>query len=161
MEGQAKILLADANGEYKESTSNPWHDLGEYGVTLTRGWREALLKPASVKDYTKNDSRLENGIRMVAASKYTKLKEREIQINCIIEGSSESDYLSKYRSFLNAIAYGGMIYLKVPILNRIYKLVYTDCSKFGDFGLKKGNFTLKFTEPDPSDMETITEQTTA
>lgn len=140
-----------------EDTSAEYKDLfDEYGVTLTRGWREALLKPASVKDYSKNDSRLDNGIRIVAQSKYAKLKERDVQLNCIIEGSTEDDYLEKVEAFFYAIAYNGEINLKVPVLKRIFKLVYSDCSKYGDFGLKKGNFTFKFTEPDPTDRETIT-----
>lgn len=137
-------------------TTAKFVDLGKYGVTLIRGWREALLKPASTKDYTKNDSRLEDGIRLVADSKYSKRKERDVQFSCIIEGSSEEDYLDKYETFLNAIAYDGVILFKVPSLKRIFKLVYTDCTKFGDFGLKCGNFTLKFTEPNPVDREVIT-----
>lgn len=146
---QAGIRPAeDDTAEYKDLYS-------EYGVTLTRGWREALLKPASVKDYTKNDSRLEDGIRVIASSTYAKKKERDVQISCILQGDTESDYLTKYEKFLSDIAYSGMIYLKVPVLNRIFKLVYTDCQKFGDFGLKRGNFTLKFTEPNPADRDTI------
>lgn len=141
----------------ENADNEDWTDLGTFGVTLTRGWREALLKPASTKDYTKNDSRLEDGVRMIAKSAYSKRKERDLQISCILVGSSESDYLDKYEKFLTKIAYSGMVYLKVPVLNRTFKLVYTDCQKFGDFGLEKGNFTLKFTEPNPVDRETITE----
>lgn len=146
-----QALIKSAN-----NTASKYVDLGEYGVTLIRGWREALLKPASTKDYTKNDSRLEDGVRIVASSKYSKQKERDVQFSCIIEGTSEEDYLEKYESFLNAIAYDGLILFKVPSLRRIFKLVYTDCTKFGDFGLKCGNFTLKFTEPNPADREAIT-----
>lgn len=135
-------------------------DLGKFGITLIRGWREALLKPAATKEYTKNDSRLEHGIRMVAKVEYAKKKEREVQISCILEGETESDYLAKYEDFLNAIAYGGMIQLKVPVMNRVFKFVYSDCAKFGDFGLKKGNFTLKFTEPNPDDREAINDTST-
>lgn len=149
-----QALIKSAN-----NTASKYVDLGEYGVTLIRGWREALLKPASTKDYTKNDSRLEDGVRIVASSKYSKQKERDVQFSCIIEGTSEKDYLDKYESFLNAIAYDGSILFKVPSLKRIFKLVYTDCTKFGDFGLKCGNFTLKFTEPNPADREAITTQT--
>lgn len=134
-----------------------YKDLGEYGITLIRGWREALLKPASTKDLTSNDSRLEDGTRYVASSAYIKKKERDVQISLLLEGDSESDYLKKYQAFLNAIAYSGMFFLKVPCMGLIFKLIYTDCSKYGDFGLKTGNFTMKFTEPNPSDRETFTE----
>lgn len=140
-----------------ENDTEAYTDLGTFNVTLTRGWREALLKPVAVKDYSKNDSRLEHGIRMVAKSKYAKKQERDVQISFLLEGTTEADYLDKYEKFLNKLAYSGEILFKVPVLKRIFKFVYSDCSKYGDFGLKKGNFTLKFTEPNPDDRTVITE----
>lgn len=147
MKGQAFI-------KYQDEDDTKYRDLYEtYGVTLTRGWREALLKPAAVKDYSKNDSRLEDGIRIIAKKEYAKKKERDIQLPFILEAESETQYLANYEKFLNDIAYSGMIYLKVPVMNKVFKLVYTDCQKFGDFGLEKGNFTLKLTEPNPADRD--------
>lgn len=158
MKGQAYILVADSNGNYNTSVSTEWKDIYEkYGVTLTRGWREALLKPASNKDFSKNDSRLEDGIRMVAKAKYAKKKEREVQLSFILEGSSESDYLQKYEDFLTVMCDNGLIYLKIPAMKRVFKVVYSDCQKYGDDGSKCGNFTLKLTEPNPKDRLTITE----
>lgn len=145
MKGQAYI-------KFDDETDTAYRDLfSNYGVTLTRGWREALLKPASIKEYSKTDSRLEDGVRMVAKKKYAKLKERDVQLPFILEGTTEADYLTKYESFLTDIAYSGMVYLKIPIMKRVFKLVYSDCAKFGDDGKKTGNFTLKFTEPNPAD----------
>ena len=147
MKGQAFI-------KYYNEDDTKYRDLYEtYGVTLTRGWREALLKPAAVKDYSKNDSRLEDGIRIIAKKEYAKKKERDIQLPFLLEAESETQYLANYEKFLNDIAYSGMIYLKVPVMNKVFKVVYTDCQKFGDFGLKKGNFTLKLTEPNPADRD--------
>ena len=147
MKGQAFI-------KYPDEDDTKYRDLYEiYGVTLTRGWREALLKPAAVKDYSKNDSRLEDGIRIIAKKEYAKKKERDIQLSFILEAESETQYLANYEKFLNDIAYSGMIYLKVPVMNKVFKVVYTDCQKFGNFGLKKGNFTLKLTEPNPADRD--------
>lgn len=147
MKGQAFI-------KYQDEDDTKYRDIYEtYGVTLTRGWREALLKPAAVKDYSKNDSRLEDGIRIIAKKEYAKKKERDIQLSFLLEAESETQYLANYEKFLNDIAYSGMIYLKVPVMNKVFKVVYTDCHKFGDFGLEKGNFTLKLTEPNPADRD--------
>ena len=147
MKGQAFI-------KYQDEDNTKYRDLYEtYGVTLTRGWREALLKPAAVKDYSKNDSRLEDGIRIIAKKEYAKKKERDIQLSFLLEAENETQYLANYEKFLNDIAYSGMIYLKVPVMNKVFKVVYTDCQKFGDFGLEKGNFTLKLTEPNPADRD--------
>lgn len=149
MKGQAYIKFdGEADTAYRDLYSS-------YGVTLTRGWREALLKPATVKEYTKTDSRLEDGVRIVAKKKYAKQKERDVQLPFILEGTTEADYLTKYESFLNDIAYSGLVYLKIPIMKRIFKLVYSDCAKYGDDGKKTGNFTLKFTEPNPTDRITL------
>lgn len=150
MKGQAYIKFEnEADTAYRDLYTN-------YGVTLIRGWREAILKPASMKDFSKTDSRLEDGVRIVAKKKYAKMKERDVQLPFILEGTTEEDYLSKYESFLTDMAYSGLVYLKIPIMKRVFKLVYSDCAKYGDDGKKKGNFTLKFTEPNPSDREILT-----
>lgn len=130
-------------------------DLDTYGITLVRGWREALLTPASVKSYVTNDSRLEHGETIIASPKYAKFEKRDVSISFFLEGSSEDDYLSKYEAFLNKIAYSGQFCLKVPRLKRVFKLVYSQCSQFGDYGLKRGKFVLKLTESNPNDREKL------
>lgn len=126
-------------------------DLAEFGVTLTRGWREALLTPTPVKDYVSNDSRIEHGVNMIATPECTKLNKRNVDIPLFLEGHSTEDYLEKLESFFEKIAYSGEFCMKVPCLKRVFKFVYSQCSKFGDYGLKKGNFTLKLVEPNPKD----------
>ena len=125
-------------------------DVANYGATFIRGFYEALLTPAPTKQYISNSSRLEHGIRVVANAQNTKLDKRDVQLQVMIEGSTQAQYLQRYEAFLDAIQQG-KIKLYVPKLGRTYKLVYTNCSKYGNYGLKKGIFTLKFTEPDPSD----------
>ena len=126
-------------------------DLNEFGVTLIRGWREALLTPAPVKSYVSNDSRLEHGISMVATADCAKANQREIDLPMFLEGETEDDYLDKLEKLFDKIAYSGEICMKVPVLKRVFKFVYSQCTKFGDYGLKKGNFTLKLVEPNPKD----------
>lgn len=126
-------------------------DLAEFGVTLTRGWREALLTPAPVKDYVSNDSRIEHGVNMIATPECTKLNKRNVDIPLFLEGHSTEDYLEKLESFFEKITYSGEFCMKVPCLKRVFKFVYSQCSKFGDYGLKKGIFTLKLVEPNPKD----------
>lgn len=144
MKNQAFIkLLSEDDTKYV--------DLNEFGVTLIRGWREALLTPAPVKSYVGNDSRLEHGISMVATADCAKVNQREIDLPMFLEGETEDDYLDKLEKLFNKIAYSGEICMKVPVLKRVFKFVYSQCTKFGDYGLKKGNFTLKLVEPNPKD----------
>lgn len=144
MKNQAFIkLLSEDDTKYV--------DLNEFGVTLTQGWREALLTPAPVKDYVSNDSRIEHGVNMIATPECAKLNKRNVDIPFFLEGHSTEDYLEKLESFFEKIAYSGEFCMKVPCLKRVFKFVYSQCSKFGDYGLKKGNFTLKLIEPNPKD----------
>lgn len=148
MKGQAYVkLVSEADTAYV--------DLNEYGITLVRGWREALLTPTSTKDYVTNDSRLENGVSVLASPTYCKQDKRDVSITFFLEGSTEDDYIEKYRNFLNKVAYQGQICFKVPALKTVYKFVYSSCSSYGDYGLKRGNFTMKFTEYNPTDRETV------
>ena len=47
MKNQAYIKLID-------EADNAYIDLNTFGVTLTRGWRDALLTPPPVKEYVNN-----------------------------------------------------------------------------------------------------------
>lgn len=148
MKNDAFIKLVD-------EADSAYVDLDKFGITLIRGWRETLLTPAPVKSYVTNDSRLEHGQSVVATSKYAKKDKRDISISFFLEGNTEEDYLQKYEDFLNKIAYSGEFCMKVPRLKRVYKLVYSQCSQFGDYGLKKGKFVLKLTEYNPNDREKL------
>lgn len=148
MTGQAYIKTVD-------ESDDKYVDLDDYGITLVRGWREALLTPTGVKEIITNDNRLEHGVSVIADAAYIKQDKRDVSLSFFLEGSDESDYLSKYEAFLNKVAYGGQFCLKIPCLKRVFKLVYSSCSKYGDYGLKRSNFTLKLTEYNPSDREAI------
>jgi hypothetical protein len=141
----------DAFVKLVDEADSAYVDLDTFGITLVRGWREALLTPAPVKSYVTNNSRLEHGQSVIATSKYAKKDKRDVSISFFLEGNSQEDYLKKYESFLDKIAYSGQFCLKVPCLRRVFKLVYSQCSQFGDYGLKKGKFTIKFTESNPND----------
>lgn len=144
MKNDAFIKLVD-------EADSAYIDLDTFGITLVRGWREALLTPAPIKSYVTNNSRLEHGQSVIATAKYARKDKRDVSISFFLEGNSQEDYLKKYESFLDKIAYSGQFCLKVPCLRRVFKLVYSQCSQFGDYGLKKGRFTIKFTESNPND----------
>lgn len=140
--------------QIKQYSAIAYSDLfGTYGVRLARGAYEALLTPFGMKDYVINQSRLEHGTR-ISASQYNKKKERKVSIPVILEGADMDDYLAKYDAFLGLLA-SGMVYLRVPRLKRVFKLVYTNCGNFKFDNLNKANFTLEFNEPNPNDRPSI------
>lgn len=135
--------------------------ISNYGAVLIRGWREALLKMLKPKDYISNVSRTEHGKRMLIPSKSeVYYSDRDVQLKVFIEGTTAEDYIQKIESFQEAIR--GTINLRIPSLNnRVYVLVYLDCKSYGNYGDKRGIFTLAFNEPNPMyhPTETDTETT--
>lgn len=125
-----------------------------WGAVLVKGAYEALLKPSSNKQIIVNKSRLEHGKRIVINSDLCKADDRDVIISFWITGVSQSDYLTKYRSFIEEIV-SNLVRLKVPALNTVFKLVYLNCSAFGDYGLNIGKITVKFNEANIKDQETI------
>lgn len=123
-----------------------------FGGRLAKGSYEKLLSPAQMKDYISNESRLEHGKRIMVRNPRT--ESRDIQLQIFIEGKDENSYLSNYKLFINELQ-KGEISLGVKKLKTIYNFVYTGCSSYGDYGLKRGKFTVKFTEPDVTNRQTM------
>ena len=125
-----------------------------WGAILARGAYEALLKPATNKPLVQSKSRLEHGKTIIANSETCKTDERDVSFSIWICGTSQEDYLTKYKSFLEEIT-SGLVLLKVPVLGTTFKLTYLNCSNFGDYGLKKGKLTLKMNEANTKDRELL------
>ena len=123
-------------------------------VSFLHGFFEALLKPAPMKEYIGNASRLEHGKRYVANESTSRTDERTISLTLFIEGDSQAQYLTNVESFFFEMEKGGFT-LKVPKLNKVYHFVYSECSQYGDFGLRRGKFVLKLTEPNTKDRQAI------
>lgn len=125
-------------------------DISKWGASFAKGAYEALLKPAPIKENVRNESRIEDGVREDTSN--VRLSERTINVPFWISGTSESDYLAKYEAFLEEVT-SGLIALKVPVLKKTYKLIYTDCASYGHYNLTKGKVILKFKEPNPKDRK--------
>lgn len=126
-------------------------DAKSYGVKMGDGFIDALLAPASVKDYITNDSRIEHGIRVAGST--VKLASREVTLTFNIEGTSKTDYEAKRKAFYN-ILYAGNVTVQVPdISNDIYHLKYLGKSiSFARSPSGKfSKLSVKFLEPNPAD----------
>lgn len=119
-----------------------------WGGLLQRGAYEALMTPSGLKSFIENKSRLKDGTDVIV--KEPKVEERTFSISIRIRGDSEAQYLSRYQSFINELQ-SGMLRLEVPALKTTYKLLYENCTKYGNCGKKAGLFNIKFREPNPKD----------
>ena len=122
--------------------------LSVFGAYLCSVAIEALLTPAPVKKPIENDSPVSDGKEILWGDK-TYLDERSLSISIFINGLSQTDYLTKYEAFVTELQKGSVT-IAITELNKKFHLIYDGCSKYGDYGLTRGKFTIKFREPNPA-----------
>lgn len=127
-------------------------DAAQYGVRMGKGFLDALFVPKSLKEFVSNESRLEDGIR-VLYPQTPKFAAREMTLNFQITGTSENDFKAKRDAFF-ALLYAGRVTLSVPSKSsEVFKLTYMGNSptyKGGLFG-HACKVAVKFSEPNPND----------
>lgn len=124
-------------------------NLSTFGAYLCTGAIEALLTPAPIKKPIENDSPIADGKDIVMGER-AYIDERSVSISLFVNGSSQTDYLKKYEALVAELQKGTVV-LSVPALGKTFRLLYDGCSKYGDYGLTRGKFTIKFREPNPAD----------
>lgn len=122
-----------------------------WGVRMGEDFLNVIDSFNEMKDYIENESRLEHGKRVITVN--TKVASREVTLQFTIEGSSESDYQTKKKSFQKELEKGS-VNIKVPALGTdVYKLIYL--GKSISYGLSRdrcfGKVSSKFCEPNPMD----------
>lgn len=121
-----------------------------WGVRMGRGFLDAIGASSPMKDFIENKSRLEHGKQVIIAN--PKLDEREITLSFTIEGSSQTDYQTKKKSFFEEL-YKGAVDIQIPDnSNEIYHLIYLGKnityaqSAYRSFD----KVSMKFCEPNPA-----------
>jgi len=117
-----------------------------WGARLEKGAYEALLTPPALKPHIENSSRVTDGTQVMVHN--PRVQERDVSLVITIRGKDENDYLTRYKSFVDELQ-NGWVRLKIPTLKTEYNLLYESCTKFGNYGLKYGKFSLRFREPNP------------
>lgn len=127
--------------------------LSSMGVTLENGHRAELLAPAPLKEMVTNKDPRKHGTEVLTThndgTSALKEDERDVTLTFLIEGSDESDFLAKYDAFL-AVLRGGVITLHTPALNRSFRLIYKNSTRFDNYLLKACRMSVKFLEPNPT-----------
>lgn len=120
-----------------------------WGVSLGEGSVAELLTAPDVKDYVTNDCPNEDGIR-VSITDGLRYKSREVQLNICITSRGESDYLAKYRSFMEELKKGVSEWVLMSDSSTHYRLVYEKMSSFAQIRFKIAKFVLNMVEPNPA-----------
>lgn len=109
---------------------------------------ENLLLPAGNKEFIENESRLENGKRVITTN--PKVASRDVTLTFNMHGDSASEYLSNYAAFV-AVLQSGTVRIRVPSINMTFNLIYKKSSSF-NIGRARmdSSLAVKFEEPDPT-----------
>lgn len=120
-----------------------------WGVNMNEGFLNNLLTPPPAKGYVENKSRLENGKQIVFDNE--KEDEREISLVFTIKGTSQSDYLSKFRAFMAEMS-TGLVAVNVPVIgSEKFRVYYKNSVSFAiSVDRTFSKIAIKVFEPDPS-----------
>lgn len=121
-----------------------------WGINMGDGFLGAILSPPPLKDCIENKSRSNNGKTIVSDD--PKLDERSVTLVLNLEGNSQSDFLTKLKSFYTELAKRN-INIKVPLLGtEVYKLVYQKSTQFAmNTSRTFTKISIQFNEPNPAD----------
>lgn len=132
-------------GDLYINSQDAW---GQWKVAMGNGFIENLLTPAGIKDFIENESRLENGKRVITTN--PKVASRDVTLTFNIHGDSTTEYLSNYAAFV-AILQAGVVKIRVSAINKTFNLIYKKSSSF-NIGRARmdSSLAVKFEEPDPT-----------
>ena len=123
-----------------------------WGLSLSDGAISTLLAPPPVKKRVSNASRLEKGKR-IDVNAPVQYDSRELTLEMHIIADSFSDYLSKYRSFIETISsdpYGIRLTFIIYGQTMIFFLRYLSCTQFSVYNGTLGKFAVRFVEEKPN-----------
>lgn len=128
----------------------------EWGVSLEDNALATLMTPPAMKDYVKNESRLEHGTRYLP--KNPKTSERTIDLPMHLVASSRLDYFSKYLSFCEELKKGTLDIRTAYQEDVIYHCLYQSCSQIRQYIDGLAIFSLKLIEPNCDDRTFVSEE---
>ena len=120
-------------------------DMYESGVSMGKGFIDALEAFDAFKDDIENDSALEDGRRMVLSER---LASREVTLTFVVWGAyGFRERLEAFRALLLT----RKLTVKTGFSERRYRLIYTGRSATFSHGVHSCRIAAKFVEPDPTD----------
>lgn len=126
---------------------------GTWRVAMGDGFIENLLTPAGNKDFIENESRLENGKRVIYNN--PKVSSRDVTLTFNIHGDTTTEYLTNYKAFV-AVLQSGKVTVRVPVLDMTFTLTYKKSTSFAlDRARLNSRLAVKFEEPDPSNRTNL------
>jgi hypothetical protein len=124
----------------------------EWGVNMGEGFINSLCAPASLKEHISNESRLEDGKRVIVSNR---LESREFILPFTITGLDPEEYKTKKDRFLSEL-YEGNLEVQVPSLgDEVYHLIYLGKSVSFSQNVERTfcKLSVKVEEPNPANRK--------
>lgn len=122
-----------------------------WGVSMGKGFLDAIDTFAPMKEYVTNSSRLEHGVRVLVGT--PRVDARDVTLSFTIMGENEGDYRTKRKAF-ESMLQQGFVNINVPALgDAVYKLLYLGKSTSYNMNIARcfSEVSIKFREPNPTD----------
>lgn len=121
----------------------------EWGMGFEDGALAALLTPAPMKEYVTARSRLRDGATVITDVATVKTDSRDVSLPFHIVAADADELMTRYAGLCSELA-KGKLELRTRWAAGFFRLWYVSCSQMS---LLRGGickFTLKLTEPNPS-----------
>ena len=134
-----------------EFTINGKNTYTQWGVILAQGSIDALFAMPPSKEYVVNESRLEDGVRVLTSgTALTKDADREVDLIISLLATDETDFKTKYAGFLSELR-GRALNISTTHSSDTYKCLYKSCTTFSDWNGRVCSMVLRLWEPNPAD----------
>lgn len=128
-----------------------------WGITMDTQSLSALMTPPALKERVESQSRLEQGSRLVGAA--PRLAARQLTLTLNLTARTEEQFFARYASFCRELATGRLTIRTTYQRGVTYRTAYVSCTQFTQFMRGMAKFSLKLTEPDPTDRDPDPEET--
>lgn len=122
-----------------------------WGITMDTQSLSALMTPPALKERVESQSRLDHGSRLVGAA--PRLAARQLTLTLNLTARTEEQFFARYASFCRELATGRLTLRTAYQRGVTYRTAYVSCTQFTQFMRGMAKFSLKLTEPDPTDRE--------
>lgn len=126
----------------------------QYGVFLTENRCDehtnidALLAAPAMKPYLSVSFRELDGEKLPAVLPVPRFEARDMTLYFCLCVETAEDYQNRYAAFVSLLK-SGRLSIRVPNLNRTYKVYYKELSGYEQLSETTARFKVKFREPEP------------
>lgn len=121
----------------------------EWGISFDQSALSALMTPPPNKAYIENKSRVENGKKIIVDN--PKVDERSVTLSFNLTAKDSVQFFERYNRFCEELKKGWLEITTQYQEGVVYRMVYNNCTQFSQLVREIARFSLKLTEPDPTD----------